>query len=107
MKEEVFNCLKYGKENAISRSELCLRLGYSDRDVRRAIELLRADGWCILSSSHYNGYFLPSESEIELVELYIKEMKSRIKKITTSLKPAEIWIKNNNDPNQLKFDNVL
>ena len=67
--------IPYGKENAISRAELCALTGFSDRINRKYIERLRQQGERILSSSHYKGYWY-SDDVVEIEE-FIKEEDSR------------------------------
>jgi DNA-directed RNA polymerase specialized sigma24 family protein len=50
-----------GKENAISRQELCLLLGLPDRAVRKLIQDARDRGEVILNDSSGAGYFTSSD----------------------------------------------
>lgn len=75
----IIDYIPYGRENAVSRQELVMRTGMSDRAVRKAIQLLREDGEIILSSSHGKGYWR-SDSASEIGR-YIAENKSRIRKL--------------------------
>lgn len=72
---DISKLIPYGKENAISRAELCALTGFSDRINRKYIERLRRQGERILSSSHYKGYWY-SDDVIEIRE-FIKEEDSR------------------------------
>lgn len=40
----IIDYIPYGRENAVSRQELVMRTGMSDRAVRKAIQLLREGG---------------------------------------------------------------
>lgn len=70
--------LKYipkGRENAITRQQLCNLTGWSDRRVRKEIETLRREGYPILSFSEGPGYWY--SGDIEEIERYLKEVDSR------------------------------
>ena len=54
----VAGALKYGKQNAIKREELCEILGVSDRQMRKMIEDAKRDGLVVCSDQDGNGYFL-------------------------------------------------
>lgn len=54
----VYNALKIGKENAMSRDELILATGYTDRRIREAIEALRHIR-PILNLDDGDGYYIP------------------------------------------------
>ena len=54
----VYNTLKIGKENAMSRDELILATGYTDRRIREAIEALRHIR-PILNLDDGDGYYIP------------------------------------------------
>ena len=59
---EVYNALKTGKKNALSRAELAQIVGVGDRQIRAAIEVLRHDK-AILTLPGGNGYYLPPNTE--------------------------------------------
>lgn len=76
--KEILNAIPYGKENAISRTELTLRLNIEDRMLRKAIETLRKRGEIILSSSHSKGYW--RSDDVNEIERYLNECDSRCRK---------------------------
>ncbi len=78
--------LKKGKENAISRAQLCEITGLSDREVRGAIFEEREAGVLILSDSGARGYWLPGS--VEELEAYAKQMEKRAKKIFIASRAA-------------------
>ena len=57
----VLNAIPYGKENAISKSELVALTGLSERQIRQEIKELNTEltkkGTAILSSSQHRGYW--------------------------------------------------
>lgn len=57
----VYNALRVGRENAISREELSRITGYRDRLVREAIEALRHDK-VIISLGIQGGYYIPDST---------------------------------------------
>ncbi len=56
---EIKAALPVGKANAISRSALALRLGLTDRQMRRALERARGDGLIVINDCDGRGYYLP------------------------------------------------
>ena len=73
----ILDCLKVGKANAITRSELSVKTGMKDRDMRKEIHDLRIQGELIISSSHGKGYYLAeSDNDIGIV---IRESISRVR----------------------------
>ena len=75
----VLNAIPYGKENAISKSELIALTGLSERQIRQQIKELNAqltkEGTAILSSSQYKGYW--KSKDIAEMKAYIRESKHR------------------------------
>lgn len=54
-----------GKDKAVTRTELCSRLGMSDRNVRKMIETARAEGALIINTQDGKGYYI-SENEADI-----------------------------------------
>ena len=50
-------------EDAISRQELCARLGYGDRSVRRLIAKARKQGVPVIPNTVKGGYYLGTTQE--------------------------------------------
>ncbi len=62
----VLAAIPFGSENAIKRRDLCARLGMNDRQVRKLIELARAEGHIIVNNQSGAGYFQSNDlDEIE------------------------------------------
>ena len=57
----VYNALRVGRQNAISRQELSQITGYRDRLVREAIEALRHDK-VIINLDQGDGYYIPDST---------------------------------------------
>lgn len=91
---KLLDYIPYGRENAITRSNLCKVSELDDRVVRERIGQLRRDN-VILNLQDGSGYFrplLPDESE--LVERFVKQETKRLKSIGWSLKAARRAVKN-------------
>lgn len=82
--QNVYMQLRFGKENARTRSQLMARTGLSDRQVRKAIEILRREV-IILNDQDGRGYYLSSDTA-EIRKAFRQEM-SRAKSIMYRLKP--------------------
>ena len=51
------NVIPYGRRNAISRDALAIKLGMSDRQMRKAVEDARNEGLIILCECNGRGYY--------------------------------------------------
>lgn len=60
VKNDVFNCLGVGKDNAVSREDIRQQTGYNDRTIREAIEQLRKKH-AIPSLTNGKGYYIATE----------------------------------------------
>lgn len=71
--------LRYGEQNAVGTKRLCALTSLKERELRRAIELLRRQGVPILSS--VRGYFLPATlRELKrFIEMQDKRAKTTFK----------------------------
>ena len=83
----ILDFIPTGKENAITRQQLCEKLYLDDRTVIQMIEHARDSGHVILSSSQVSGYWF--SNDIEEVNQFVLETKSRIKKLQKAIAPAE------------------
>lgn len=54
-----------GKENAVTRNELCESFRLSDRTIRRGIEKARKEGFLIINDMDGAGYYQVSEEDLE------------------------------------------
>lgn len=87
----VWLSLPHGRDKRISRSQLAMHTGFSDRALRLLIADMRAAGYPIMSTSHLDGYWIPTQSEMERdSEIFLKELSSRIENIGRSA----AWAKN-------------
>lgn len=87
MSLNIIDLIPFGKENAVSRSYLCMATGMTDRQMREAIGKARL-GTVILSRDDGKGYYRPTEEEsIEIMQYYLRE-RARSKSIEDGLKPV-------------------
>ncbi len=64
-----------GRDNAVTREQMCLDTGSCDRTVRQQVNELRKH-YVICSSSNGKGYYLPESYED--IEDFIRETTNRI-----------------------------
>ncbi len=57
----IVEMLKVGKENAITREQLCIRLKQPDRTVRKMIAEARLEGAIIINAQDGAGYYLSDD----------------------------------------------
>lgn len=76
-----------GHKNAISREQLSIRSGLSDRKCRRLIEEARQEGWIILCASDGKGYFIYNgEEDDTYLRIYRRQEARRYSSIGRTLK---------------------
>ena len=85
----VVNAIPYGKERPITRQELALRLGTSDREARKMIQEARAEGYMI--QNHGNGYF--QSDDIQDIERQYRRDRSQALSILVRLKRSRAILK--------------
>lgn len=107
------NILDYiptGHKNAITRHELCIKTGYSDRKVRDLIEEACTREHPILNLQDGRGYFLPDKNEMPLVRLYRNQENRRTASIRKRVSELDKYIKMESDElarNQISlFDTI-
>ena len=80
-----------GRENAVTRRQLCAITGLSDREVRRQISTLRAGdddaNYVIVSASCGRGYY--RTDDLDRIEHFIREMRHRISSIVKAIEVAQ------------------
>ena len=89
---DIVNYIPIGRDNAISRQELCIKTGLSDRKVRNMIKMARRN-IVILNIQDGSGYFLPGVEDTALVRKYLKQEEHRAKSIFWALKSARKYLK--------------
>lgn len=74
-------------DEPISKNELHSMTGYSDREIRAAVQTLRNNGYPVMSSSKTNGYWIArNEDEIYML---IAELKSRASEMMNTARSLE------------------
>ena len=62
---DIISAIGVGRENAVTRQQLCEKLGKGDRAVRQMIETARNEGALIINSQDGKGYFMAvSDSDV-------------------------------------------
>lgn len=83
----IIDFIPFGRENAISRKQLCATTELPDRVMRKEIEKARQD-YAILNIDG-SGYFRPADNESYLIERWLKQEHSREKSVRDSTRGAE------------------
>lgn len=83
----IIDYIPFGRDNAISRQQLCTVTGLPDRLMRREIEKARRD-YAILNIDG-SGYFRPADGEAYLTERWLKQERSREKHVREAARGAE------------------
>lgn len=104
--EQMYEDVPIGKENAISRYELCKLWGdISERTVRSFIASLRemdnGDDYVIVSLSHCRGYYRTSDPEE--IKAYRKETMNRAKNTFIPLKKVNRILSAHENAGQLEL----
>lgn len=89
-KNIILKNLKYGKENAITKTQLIRLTELDERTIRHIIAELQKNGNAICSTSSSAGYYFPKT--IEEAEHAINEKKKRAKKCFNGIKPLTKFI---------------
>lgn len=92
--ERVLKSIPLGKDNAVTREELCNELKMSDRKVREIISELRQTE-LIMYDSGRAGYWKPTNREE--VKAFLSQNIKRIKSLHRSCKLARQYLKNHED----------
>ena len=90
---DIVDYIPFGRENAVTRTQLRIMTGMNDRKIRDKISEARRDT-VILNMQDSKGYFRPLPEERHLVEAYDKQETARLKSIGWSLKATRQMLKN-------------
>lgn len=85
---EIIDFIPHGREHAVSRKQLVLATGLSDRKVRKLIEKAREE-FVILSLENGSGYYQPTKDDYPELKKYVKREDSRAKSIFHTVKKAK------------------
>lgn len=86
---DIADFIPRGKENAITRQNLCEITGLNDRAVRESISQARRE--IPIISLANKGYYIPTEKED--VEQWVKQEEHRAKSIFWSMAGAKKFLK--------------
>lgn len=81
----IIDFIPEGKKNAVTREQLCMRTGLSDRKVRDEIARARIN-WAILNLSDGKGYYRPIKEDYVELRRYKKQEENRLRSISKGLK---------------------
>lgn len=88
----ILDYIPFGKENAIKRLELRLKIGLSDRKIRKLIAEARLEN-VIINLQNGGGYYRPTSEEIKEIEQHYKQEYHRAISILCRLKPERRALK--------------
>ena len=91
-KEDIYALIPIGHDHAISRASLAAACGMSDREMRRAIEILRRT-YCICNDSDGKGYYRPRLEEYDRVVRYDRQEKARDRSRRKSAAGCRAWLR--------------
>lgn len=89
----ILRYIPYGKENAISRKELCEKTGLGDRTVRELINKERESA-VIINVQDGKGYYRPNEKDVDDVQRFYDQELKRSKNIFRNLRPVRKFLMN-------------
>ena len=91
---DILDYIPFGHDNAVTRKELCIRTGLTDREVREQIRIKRRD-YAIINLQDGKGYYRPCRTQEGWIELtkYYRQEENRIKSHAWSLMGARKEIK--------------
>lgn len=79
--------IPFGAKNAVTRGQLCIQTGLSDRKIRELIEKSN-----VLIINLGSGYFQPLETEERLVRSYWSKEAHRMKSQKHKFRKIELWL---------------
>ena len=91
-KDDIYVLIPIGHDHAISRASLAAACGMSDREMRRAIEILRRE-YCICNDSDGKGYYRPRPDEYERVVRYDRQERARDRSRYKSAAGRRRWMR--------------
>lgn len=91
-KTDIYALIPIGHDHAISRASLAAACGMSDREMRRAIEVLRRT-YCICNDSDGAGYYRPRLDEFDRVVRYDRQERARDRSRYKSAAGRKQWLR--------------
>lgn len=98
---DIMTFIAKGKENAISRQELCMLLALPDRTVRKLIQEARDRGEIILNAQDGAGYY--TSNDVGELERQYNTNKNRAMSILRQQRHIRKQIEEIHNQNQLKM----
>lgn len=89
--QNIVDYIPTGQSNAVTADSLCAVLNMSRREVRKQISKAQENGAVILNLQDGRGYFVPDDSETQLVENYVKQESARSRSLFRKIKSARKW----------------
>ena len=74
---DIISAIGVGRENAVTRQQLCEKLGKGDRTVRQMIEEARNNGFLICNAQDGNGYYMAANSADVLSQINRNENRAK------------------------------
>ena len=88
---DIIKYIPFGKENAIGRHELAIKVGCSDRTMRDLINSARKRE-VIVNIQNGNGYYRPTKDDVGEVEQFKRQEENRAKDIFRGLQPVRKFL---------------
>ena len=88
--KDIAEYVPIGYKNAISRTQLAIRSGLSDRQLRKAI---KDSNSLICNLSDGEGYFIPGDGEERFVRAFRTQESRRSLTTTQTVKKCDAWIR--------------
>lgn len=92
MYDDIVKYIPYGRENAISRDNLAIKVGCSDRIMRDLISKARKKT-VIINIQNGSGYYRPTENDMEDVLKYKHQEENRATEVFDNLQPVREFIR--------------
>lgn len=96
--EQVYNCLKVGFENRLTYSQIKIITGYDHRTIRNYISMLREQGYPVISSNKFAGFYIATNDDKGIFDIIRmkQETLSRIKNLQHTVRCCNDFINNYN-----------
>ena len=88
---DILKFIPFGRENAISRTSLCMKTGLNDRNMRDNINRARKRA-VIINLSDGSGYYRPTNNDVSEVIKFKKQEESRAKDVFSNLQPVRKFL---------------
>lgn len=88
---DIIKYIPFGKENAIGRHELAIKVGCSDRTMRDLINSARKRE-VIVNIQNGKGYYRPTKDDVGEVEQFKRQEENRAKDIFRGLQPVRKFL---------------